>query len=247
MTNWYIGTSGFMISQKLWLQQKQLNCIEINSSFYRNPGERQIRNWLAFPKDIYICLKVNRYLTHIKRLKDIDLIWDDYWNAVKALKPKLKCLLFQMPPSFAFNEVNVQRLKQLHKKAKNNTIVFEFRHISWFNEETYDLFKKFKWTISGVYIKKRNGSWMGTMPNGITLPPKTSNVSYFRVHGSRGYRGALTKSQLKELKSKITKLNCKENFVFFNNVFFNKKDHCNFNKTKIKYAAVCNAIEFKMI
>ena len=73
---WYVGTSGFMISQKNWLSQKQLNCIEINSSFYRTPTLKQIQNWLKFPKNVYFCLKVNRYITHLKRLKDIKDIWD---------------------------------------------------------------------------------------------------------------------------------------------------------------------------
>ena len=249
--NWFIGTSGFMISQTDWLKQKQLNCIEINSSFYRIPGPKQIENWLKFPKNIYFCLKVNRYITHSKKLKDINQIWDDYWNKVSPLGKKLKCLLFQMSPSFKFNEVNMNRLKKLYKEVKNIKccIVFEFRDISWFNKEVYELFEKFKWTISSTFIKKKDGTkWLNNMPNGLNLIPKTSNTSYTRIHGARGYRGEMTKTQMKKMYNDIKKLNCKNNFVFFNNVFFNKRNNfCTKNNYKIKYAAVCNAIEFKKI
>ena len=47
---WYVGTSGFMISQKNWLSQKQLNCIEINSSFYRTPTLKQIQTKTTLSK-----------------------------------------------------------------------------------------------------------------------------------------------------------------------------------------------------
>ena len=246
--NWFIGTSGFMISQKNWLDQKQLNCIEINSSFYRTPGETQIKNWLKFPKDIYFCLKVNKYITHSKKLKDIDEIWDNFWDKVKPLGKKLKCLLFQMSPSFVCNELNLKRLNKLYKKIKKIkcNIVFEFRDISWFNDEIYELFSKFNWTISSTYIKKtKESGWLNNMPNGFNIVPKTSNVSYMRIHGARGYRGEMKKKQLAEMLNKIKDIKCKENYVFFNNVFFtDRSEYCVYNKTKIKYSAVCNAVEF---
>ena len=46
---WNIGTAGFMISQKQWFELNTLNCIEINSTFYRLPTEKSITNWNKFP------------------------------------------------------------------------------------------------------------------------------------------------------------------------------------------------------
>ena len=42
---WFIGTSGFMVSKKVWLDLPNLNCIEINSTFYSLPKEKTIQNW----------------------------------------------------------------------------------------------------------------------------------------------------------------------------------------------------------
>ena len=42
---WYVGTSGFMIGQKTWLSLPYLNCIEINSTFYRLPNAKTVQKW----------------------------------------------------------------------------------------------------------------------------------------------------------------------------------------------------------
>ena len=60
-----IGTSGFMISQKVWFSFLCLNCIEINSTFYRLPSEKSIENWNNFPRNVSIVLKVSKYITQL--------------------------------------------------------------------------------------------------------------------------------------------------------------------------------------
>jgi len=39
---WFIGTSGFMTSQKTWLDLPGLNCIEVNSTFYSLPSKKTV-------------------------------------------------------------------------------------------------------------------------------------------------------------------------------------------------------------
>ena len=96
--------------------------------------------------------------------------------------------------------------------------------MSWFNDNIYDVFRKNNWCVGGTYIKKKEGSsWMGTMPPGLLLPPKTSDLTYLRIHGSRGYRGELSDSELSKLKKEIASRKAKENFVMFNNTFFNSR------------------------
>ena len=89
---------------------------------------------------------------------------------------------------------------------------------------------------------------MGTMPGGLNIPPKTANFTYLRIHGARGYKGELDHKELENIKSKMLKQKSNENFVMFNNTFFNSRsDYCAVNSIKIKYAAVCNAVEFSSI
>ena len=107
-----------------------------------------------------------------------------------------------------------------------------------------------KWCIAGTYIQKKEGTtyWMGTMPSGLNLPPKTSAFNYMRIHGSRGYRGSLDRDELTKLRNSLNKQKCNESFVMFNNTFFDSRSkHCTVDGIKIKYAAVCNAAEFTNI
>ena len=85
-----IGTSGFMISQEKWLELNCLNCIEINSTFYRLPTEKSINRWNNFPDNVGIIIKASRYITHMKRLNDVKEAWEKLWDSIKPLKNKLK-------------------------------------------------------------------------------------------------------------------------------------------------------------
>jgi uncharacterized protein YecE (DUF72 family) len=128
-------------------------------------------------------------------------------------------------------------------------VVFEFRDNSWFREEVYERFQKLNWCISGTFIqKKEGGKWMGTMPAGLHLPPKTAPFNYIRIHGSRGYRGRLNEEELRSISNLLSAQNPSTSYTFFNNTFFTKKnDYCLINKQVVKYAAVLNAAEFSKI
>lgn len=247
---WFIGTSGFMINQKNWLDIPELNCIEINSTFYKLPSENSINKWKAFPEHVTFSIKASKYITHIKRLKDVKEAWKVFWERISPLGKKLKTVLLQLPPSFQYNDVNKDRILKMRSYLPNSVnIVFEFRNKSWFVNDIYEMFKEAKWCIGGTYVIKKEGSnWMGTMPAGLFLPPKTSNITYLRIHGGRGYRGELRKKELYELKEEIERKKAKANYIMFNNTFFkNRKESCKENGIKIIYAAVCNAVEFAKI
>ena len=68
---WFIGTSGFMIRKALWLSLTGLNCIEINSTFYKLPTKKTILRWKGLSPDLYFSLKVSKYITHMKRFKKL--------------------------------------------------------------------------------------------------------------------------------------------------------------------------------
>ena len=89
---------------------------------------------------------------------------------------------------------------------------------------------------------------MGTMPAGLKLPPRTSSFNYLRIHGNRGYKGSLDSNQLKDIKKKMDKQGGDKSFVMFNNAFFDPRSNfCTVNKYKIRYAAVCNAVEYSSL
>lgn len=245
-----IGTSGFMISQNKWSKLPCLNCIEINSSFYRIPTDKMIDNLLKLPDNISYVIKASRYITHMKRLKDVQEAWDKLWDQISKLSNRLNCVLFQLPPSFVKNDINVKRINMMKSYLPNNLqYAFEFRNKSWLNDDTYKQFKKLNWCIVGTFIiKKDTEKWVGNMPPGLYLPPKTTNYNYIRIHGKKGWKGSLTQKQLDTIKNKLNSQKTNTSYVMFNNTFFdNRKKTCKANNLKINYAAVCNAITFSNI
>ena len=241
-----VGTSGFMTSKKQWLKCKSMNCIELNSSFYRIPSDAVINNLCKLPKHVKIICKVSKYITHIKRLKDIDEAFQIFWNQVSKLGERLTCILFQFPPSFIENSVNIARLNQLHTIIPKVNVAIEFRDASWLNTKTYDLFRNLEWCIVGTLINKRSTTkWVGTMPNGLFIPPRTCNLSYLRIHGKKGWKGEITSNQMQEIRNELLKQKVKMSYVMFNNTFFDKKATCkNVNGETIKFAAVYDATVF---
>ena len=79
-----IGTSGFMVSQSVWFKLDCLNCIEINSSFYRLPSPETIEKWRNFPENVNVSIKASKYITHIKRLHDVE-------EGVRLFAHKVRC------------------------------------------------------------------------------------------------------------------------------------------------------------
>ena len=245
---WFIGTSGFMVSQKTWLDLPGLNCIEINSTFYKLPSVKTVNNWKNLSPDLFFSLKVSKYITHIKRLKNCKSAWDKYWNRVKSLDNKLKALLIQLPPSFKYNPVNLDRVKKMAEYLPKNgpTLVFEFRDNSWFNDTIYNLFKKHNLCLGGTAIKRPTTKyWLGNLPTGIHIPPKTSDATYLRIHGEKGYKKSYSNQKLSEIKREVVQNKTNKNFIMFNNTFFAKRNKtCKIGTKKIRYAAVCNAVQF---
>ena len=257
MPRFEIGTSGYIGSKKDWLDMPYINCLEINSTFYRLPNANTITKYNELSispehKGLIYSVKVSKFVTHIKRLKNCKRSFNKFWQSVKGLNNNLKVLLFQLPPSFKYNEVNMERLKSMTYLPRTNNsgkpinIVFEFRDDSWFRNDVVVLFEAREWVLGGTLIKKKKGQyWMGTMPAGMHLPEKTTDCTYLRIHGGRGYRGGYDKKELNKIKREVLAKKTALNYVIFNNVFFdNRKKTCKYNKRKIRYAALCNASEF---
>ena len=236
-----------MVGRGKWTRLPCLNCIEINSSFYRIPSSKFIASLARLPNNVNVVMKAWKYLTHVKRLKDPEEGWRPFWDAVSPLGPRLACVLVQLPPSFSKTDVNVQRLIDLHKLVHPDLrIAVEFRHASWLEKETYSLFADLGWAIVGTYIVKgRTSKWVGTMPPGLYLPPATTSFNYLRVHGKRGWKGELSEHSLLQIRKAMGQQRVLSSFVMFNNSFFsNRSDSCTVNGEKLRSAAVCNAVEF---
>lgn len=82
---------------------------------------------------------MNRNITHVQRLKEKETIHGFQELISKGLGKKLSHFLFQMPPSFQFSEQNLHHV--IDHIPHNPQNVIEFRHASWWNDETEQALK----------------------------------------------------------------------------------------------------------
>jgi uncharacterized protein YecE (DUF72 family) len=92
--------------RELEFASRQFNSIEINGSFYSLQRPSSFQAWYeATPDDFVFSVKGGRFITHMKKLKDVETPLANFMaSGVLALKEKLGPILWQFPPGFAFNE-----------------------------------------------------------------------------------------------------------------------------------------------
>jgi uncharacterized protein YecE (DUF72 family) len=83
-----------------------LNSVELNGSFYSLQRPASYQHWAAtVPDDFLFAVKGSRYITHLKRLVDVDVALANFLaSGLLALGPKLGPLLWQLPPGLRFDE-----------------------------------------------------------------------------------------------------------------------------------------------
>ncbi|HWC63247.1 MAG TPA: DUF72 domain-containing protein, partial [Rhizomicrobium sp.] len=79
--------------------------VEINGTFYSLQRPESFRCWRdATPEDFVFAVKGARYITHLKRLKEIEAPLANFFaSGVLALEEKLGPILWQLPPNFRFD------------------------------------------------------------------------------------------------------------------------------------------------
>jgi uncharacterized protein YecE (DUF72 family) len=152
MAQLFAGTSGWAypswkpdfypqkLAQKKFLNfyATQLNAVEVNFTFRQLVKESTLQNWLAeTPAEFRFTVKAHQVITHIKRLKGTEDFLPRFLATIEPLASvgRLAPVLFQLPPNLKVDqELLVTFLTALPRRLRS---AFEFRHDSWFAEETY--------------------------------------------------------------------------------------------------------------
>ena len=84
---------------------ERLTSIEVNGTFYALQRPDSFRAWRdATPDDFLLAVKGGRFVTHMKRLVDVDTPLANFFaSGLLALGPKLGPVLWQLPPNLAFD------------------------------------------------------------------------------------------------------------------------------------------------
>jgi len=198
----HIGTSGWSydhwqgpffpddLPQENWLDyySQKLNTVEINNSFYQLPDTGTLEGWSdVVPDSFLFSVKANRYITHMKKLKEPEESLDTMFDTFHALGGKLSRILFQLPPNWNFDEERLRNFISLLPDYPG--FVFEFRDKSWINDTAIQILQENSiafciYDLAGYH----SPVWV------------TADSAYVRLHGpsEEKYKGCYSEEDLSD-------------------------------------------------
>ena len=208
--------------RELEFASRQVNSIEINGSFYSLQRPTSYRAWYeATPSDFVFSIKGSRFITHMKRLGDVETPVANFLaSGVLLLREKLGPFLWQLPPNFHYKPERLEaffkllprdtraaaKLARLHdarlvdrawtRTDHNRPLrhALEIRHDSFKNEEFVELLRKHD---IALVVADTAGKWP-------YMEDVTSDFIYARLHGdSELYVSGYTSEAIAEWTRKI--------------------------------------------
>jgi uncharacterized protein YecE (DUF72 family) len=183
--------------------------VEVNSTFYRLASPKAVERWVdQTPPEFVFAAKASRYLTHVRRLREIDAGVARYYESIEPLvrSGKLGPVVWQLPPNF---RCDLERLRTALAGLPPGRHCFEFRHPSWFADQVYEL------------LRDRGAALViGDDPRRpFQAHELTADWTLVRLHhGRRGRRGNYSRRELEEWAGRIRRWRRKgEVFVYLNN------------------------------
>jgi len=211
-TGWsYEGWSGTFYPSRLqsseWLKyySKIFDFTEINSTYYQIPNQSMTRKWFSdTPEDFRFSAKFPGKITHEHKLKNVKNLVFEFLGSLVPLIEKIDSLIFQLPPSLAFDDAK-PRLEEIYSYLpKKINFPIEARHESWFTDESIN------------YLSEKNICLAWSDVAGVDNPcPLTSESVYLRIIGDRSISefGKVVRDRTQAIKDWADKIKKIENKV----------------------------------
>jgi uncharacterized protein YecE (DUF72 family) len=213
---------GLVQKKELEYASRQLNSIEINGTFYSLQKPASYRKWVEeTPDDFIFSVKGPKYITHMKKLIDVQTPLANFFaSGVLLLGKKFGPILWQFPPWWHYDEEKLEQFLEMLPRttdkaaelASEHTLknkdgswtgpvtnkkleyAFEPRHPSFFTEGFIRLLRKHN---AALVFADSAGKW----PFAEDL---TADIVYIRLHGSKElYASGYTDEELDRWASRI--------------------------------------------
>jgi uncharacterized protein YecE (DUF72 family) len=195
---------GLAQRRELEYAAEHLTSIEINGAFYSLQRPTSYAAWRAsVPDDFVFAVKGPRYVSHLKRLKDVEVPLANFFaSGLLALGTALGPVLWQLPESFRFDagvlddffagvptstsDAAVLARRHDDKVADDRALTvvdedrplhhaLEFRSPTFANQAAYDVLRRHR--VATVYADTA-GRWP-------RVDEDTGPIRYVRLHGDR--------------------------------------------------------------
>lgn len=197
---------------RTWLARyaELFDTVEINSTFYRLPRRSAVAGWAdQTPDGFCFAVKVSRYVTHIRRLREAGASLELLLDRVRPLADarKLGPLLWQLPATFHRDDDRLAAvLAEVPGGLRHG---FEFRHPSWFAPAVMDILREHDAALV-----------VGDHPERpFQTRVRTAGWRFVRFHhGHRGRRGNYSDRELESWARRIRRWSPEGDvYLYFNN------------------------------
>jgi uncharacterized protein YecE (DUF72 family) len=129
------------LARSRWLEHYGgvFGTVEVNNTFYRLPSREAVSRWAeATPDGFVFTVKASRFLTHMKRMRDLGEPMQRFYDRIEPLSEaeKLGPVLWQLPERQRRDD---ELLASALARLPDGRHGFEFRHPSWFERDVYRL------------------------------------------------------------------------------------------------------------
>ncbi len=202
------------LGQARWLAHYAgvFDTVELNSTFYRLARPGAAARWVQqTPPGFLFAAKASRYLTHVKRLTDLDRGVERYYASIAPLveAQRLGPIVWQLPATFRRDDERLARTLERVAELPPGRHAFEFRHPSWFAPEVEALLR-----IHGAALV------IGDTPKRpFQTHALTADFTLVRFHhGHRGRRGNYSETELREWADRLREWSrTVDVYAYFNN------------------------------
>jgi uncharacterized protein YecE (DUF72 family) len=199
------------LAQRDWLERyaQAFDTVEVNSTFYRLARPAAVEEWVRrTPAGFLFAAKASRYLTHVRRLRELGEGIERFYDALAPLvaSPKLGPIVWQLPANFQRDD---ERLASALGTLPPGRHCWEFRHASWFTDEVYALLREHDCAL----VIGDHPRWP------FQAHVLTADWTLVRLHhGRRGRRGNYSDREVDEWATRIDGWRRRaEVFAYFNN------------------------------
>ncbi|MFG3602934.1 DUF72 domain-containing protein [Micromonospora chersina] len=183
-----VGTSGWQyrdwrerfypakLPQRLWLEHfaARFATVEVNNAFYRLPERDTFVAWRdRTPDDFCVAVKMSRYLTHIKRLREPAEPVARFLDRATGLGDRLGPVLVQLPPTMRADPAALDATLRLFPAEVR--VAVEPRHQSWWTDDTRRVLERHRAALV----------WADRLSRPITPLWRTTDFGYLRLHEGR--------------------------------------------------------------
>ncbi|QBD78927.1 DUF72 domain-containing protein [Ktedonosporobacter rubrisoli] len=223
-----IGTSGWVYphwvgsfyppelaaSEYLAYYARHFPTVEINRSFYRLPTREQFCTWREqlWEHPGFCCaVKASRYITHMKKLQNVEEGVSRLYTAAQGLGELLGPFLYQLPPHW---HANPSRLAQfVASLPPHHLAAFEVRDATWFQGENPEQLRSIL-DKTGLALAIAVG---GSCPTPLDLPT-IGSFDYVRFHHGAHSIG-LSEDELNFWARRLARASShgRDLYIYFNN------------------------------